>query len=91
MKMREAEMKFQLELLQKKSDLGALAPEENKCEEKFDFAKNSKLVPEFDETDPDEFFLHFEKVALGRKWPKECWPALMQTALKGKVGLRICL
>ena len=58
--------------------------EEIIVEEKFDFARNSKLVPEFDETDPDEFFLHFEKVASGRKWPKDCWPALMQTALKGK-------
>ena len=83
-KERESERKFQLELLQRKTELGVAVNEDSIGEEKFDFAKNSKLVPEFDETDPDEFFLHFEKVALSRKWPKECWPALMQSALKGK-------
>ncbi|XP_072182212.1 uncharacterized protein [Diadema setosum] len=50
----------------------------------FDIAKNVRMVPEFDEGDVDRYFLHFEQVADSMEWPKEKWPHLLQTKLKGK-------
>ena len=52
--------------------------------QKFDVTKHFRLVPTFDEEDPEEFFLHFEKVAGNLEWPKDYWPALLQSALTGK-------
>ncbi|XP_062894791.1 uncharacterized protein LOC134341016 [Mobula hypostoma] len=43
-----------------------------------------KLVPLFAEEDVDRYFLHFEKVAENRKWPREDWAVLLQSVLKGK-------
>ena len=83
-KERDVERRFQMELLQKKYDLGMRNSQDIVNEENFDVSKWGKLVPGFDENDPDEFFLHFEKIALNRNWPKEHWPALIQGVLKGK-------
>ena len=42
-------------------------------------------MPEFHESYPGEFFLHFENVVVNkRKWPKDHWPALTQGTLRGK-------
>lgn len=56
----------------------------NNCDGKFDLTKYIKMVPEFDESDPDEFFSQFEKVASGMGWPQESRVMLAQSAFKGK-------
>jgi len=50
----------------------------------FDVVKVTKFVPLFDEDDPQEFFLQFERVANTLNWPREFWTLLIQTVLKGK-------
>ena len=51
---------------------------------KFDPSKYIKMVPPFNEKDVDKYFQHFEKVAESLEWPKESWPLLLQSVLKGK-------
>ena len=53
--------------------------------EKFDVAKNIRLVPPFQEKEVDGYFLHFEKIATSLKWPKEFWTMLLQSVLVGKL------
>ena len=53
----------------------------------FDLTKVSRLVPRFDESDPDVFFRQFEKTATTLSWPKEFWTILIQTVLTGKGAL----
>ncbi|XP_062916237.1 uncharacterized protein LOC134352747 [Mobula hypostoma] len=43
-----------------------------------------RLVPPFDETNVDRYFLHFEKVAVSQDWPRDKWAVLLQSVLKGK-------
>ena len=50
----------------------------------FDISKVVRLVPVFDELDPDEFFSLFEKLATSLNWPKTLWSIILQSALKGK-------
>ena len=52
--------------------------------EKFDATKNIRLVPKFQETEVDKYFLHFEKIAESLKWPKESWTLLLQSVFIGK-------
>ena len=42
------------------------------------------MVPDFDESDVDRYFLHFEQVADSMEWPREKWPHLLQSKLKGR-------
>ena len=51
---------------------------------KFDATKNIRLVPKFQETEVDKYFLHFEKIAESLKWPKESWTLLLQSVFIGK-------
>ncbi|XP_072899713.1 uncharacterized protein [Hemitrygon akajei] len=53
-------------------------------EEWFKVSRKLRVVPPFEETDVDSYFLLFEKVAVNQKWPKEQWVALLQSVLKGK-------
>ncbi|XP_072921387.1 uncharacterized protein [Hemitrygon akajei] len=53
-------------------------------EERFNVSRELRVVPPFEETDVDSYFLLFEKVAVNQKWPKEQWVALLQSVLKGK-------
>ena len=75
---RERERQFQLDMMTKKIQLGV------KEEPAFDYLRVGKLVPKFDETDPEEFFLQFENMALTLKWPVPYWPLLVQSVLVGK-------
>ncbi|XP_072891577.1 uncharacterized protein [Hemitrygon akajei] len=52
-------------------------------EEGFDVSRELRLVPPFEETDVDSYFLLFEKVAVNQKWPQEQWVALLQSVLAG--------
>ena len=50
----------------------------------FDLTKYVKLVPQFNESDVDKYFQHFEKIAKNLHWPENVWSTLLQAALKGK-------
>ena len=50
----------------------------------FDVSKYVKFVPDFQETEVDKYFLHFEKVASNLKWPADHWALLLQGSLVGK-------
>jgi len=50
----------------------------------FDATRNIRLVPKFQESQVDKYFLHFEKIADSLKWPKEHWTTLLQTVFIGK-------
>ena len=57
--------------------------DENRRNE-FDLTKYVKLVPQFNESDVDKYFQHFEKIAKNLHWPENVWSTLLQSALKGK-------
>jgi len=65
----------------------AINPREDRNQEKFDLAKNSKLVSPFNEQDPDSYFRDFEKTALHLKWPRVQWTWLLKTKLVGKAAI----
>lgn len=75
---REKERRFQLTMLEKKSEMGLIG------EQAFDVTKCCKFVPVFDELDAEEYFLQFENVATSLSWPKGYWPIIAQTSFKGK-------
>ena len=79
---KEKDRAFQLQMLQLKIDAGL--PTDGTSQVKFDLTKFLKMVPKFDETDPDEFFLQFEKVSDSMKWPEDYKVMLAQSAFKGK-------
>ena len=92
----DTKLKFELELekakLEKQVELAKLDKEnqgDNKSSstsDKFNPSKCSHLVPEFDESNVDQFFAHFEKIALSMKWPKDQWVAIIQKSFKGKAS-----
>ena len=47
----------------------------------FDLTKYVKLVPQFNESDVDKYFQHFEKIAKDLHWPENVWSTLLQSAL----------
>ena len=51
---------------------------------RFDAMRQSHLVPKFQEEKVEEFFQHFEKVAISLDWPKAVWSTLVQSSLVGK-------
>ncbi|XP_059831920.1 uncharacterized protein LOC132397312 [Hypanus sabinus] len=53
-------------------------------EERFNVSRELRLVPPFEETDVDSYFLLFEKVAVNQKWPRDQWVVLLQSVLKEK-------
>ncbi|XP_042216938.1 uncharacterized protein LOC121862692, partial [Homarus americanus] len=69
---RERERQHELALAQvssRRPDLQALSlVSETKL---FDVTKHLRLVPAFDEEDPQEFFMQFEKIAKSFQWPEE--------------------
>lgn len=84
-KERAEERAFQIELLTKQAELGiAMRPADGTGSDTFDITRQSRLVPSFDENDPQEFFLQFEKTAMSLSWPVKYWPVLIQTNLVGR-------
>ena len=51
---------------------------------KFDMVGNLRLVPKFEEREPDTFFSLFEHVASVRGWPQANRVVLLQSVLTGK-------
>ena len=43
----------------------------------FDVGKHIRLVPLFQETEVDKYFMHFEKIASNLKWPEDVWTVLL--------------
>ncbi|XP_068208711.1 uncharacterized protein [Palaemon carinicauda] len=59
---------------------------ERELGECFSLAKALKLLPPFDEKEPDVFFGIFEDTATTLHWPKEQYVLLIRSALKGKAA-----
>ena len=72
--------KVELEIEQQKNKTGQNSRESSA----FDPSRVSRLVPPFKEDEIDQYFVHFEKVALNLKCPKDCWTTLLQTVFTGK-------
>ncbi|XP_069975925.1 uncharacterized protein [Penaeus vannamei] len=43
-----------------------------------------KFVPKFNETEPEYFFIHFERVAALHGWPEDKWVLLVHSAFVGR-------
>ncbi|XP_068205624.1 uncharacterized protein [Palaemon carinicauda] len=80
----EREHIYQLELLEKKRTIKDNVSQGDESEQVIDVVKASKMIQLFDEADPDEFFMLFERLALNLKWPKRLWPVILQPSLKGR-------
>ncbi|XP_068249256.1 uncharacterized protein [Palaemon carinicauda] len=59
---------------------------ERELGECFSLTKALKLLPPFDEKEPDVFFGIFEDTATTLHWPKEQYVLLIRSALKGKAA-----
>ncbi|PFX24909.1 Transposon Ty3-I Gag-Pol polyprotein [Stylophora pistillata] len=86
-RLEKEKLAFQHEMEMKKLEvqmqLGLVSGSE-KHGENFDVTKHIRLVPPFQETNLEKYFLHFEKVEESLKWPKEYWAMLLQSVLLGK-------
>ncbi|XP_069981706.1 uncharacterized protein [Penaeus vannamei] len=45
---------------------------------------STKFVPKFSETEPEYFFIHFERVAALHGWPEDKWVLLVHSAFVGR-------
>ena len=59
---------------------------EKKFTEAFSLVKARKLVPNFDEKEPDIFFTTFEDTASTLGWPQDQFVLLIRSELKGKAA-----
>jgi len=50
----------------------------------FDVSKRVYFVPPFQEREVKKYFMHFEKIACGLKWPEDVWTVLLQSVFVGK-------
>ncbi|XP_065893824.1 uncharacterized protein [Dysidea avara] len=79
------ERKIAVQLKAKELELATVtAKTPTSVSEKFDVTRHIRFVPPFQETEPDRYFLHFEKVATSLEWPREVWTLLLQSTLVGK-------
>ena len=78
----------QRELLQMQLDLERLKrdnrPEVDNRVPQFDVSQNLRLLPSFDESDPDTYFTLFERIADSRAWSDLDRTTLLQCVLTGK-------
>jgi hypothetical protein len=65
------------ELLRNRSSFG-------RAPDTFDIVGNLRLLPQFNEKDPETFFLLFERVANARSWPDSDRALMLQCVLTGK-------
>ena len=64
--------------------------DENRRNE-FDLTKYVRLVPQFNESEVDQYFQHFEKIAKNSHWPEIVRFTLLQFVLKGKARERFAV
>ncbi|XP_057674676.1 uncharacterized protein LOC130905366 [Corythoichthys intestinalis] len=57
---------------------------DNSSPKPFVASRQIGLVPEFRESEVDEYFETFERIATAFKWPPEAWAPLLQSKLIGK-------
>ncbi|XP_068244052.1 uncharacterized protein [Palaemon carinicauda] len=81
-KEREAEIRHQKKL----QELSLSNRKEATLPATFEVLKASKLVPDFDERDPEVFCQNFEQIAETLKWPVEFWSLLIRNKVKGKAA-----
>ncbi|XP_064098186.1 uncharacterized protein LOC135209441 [Macrobrachium nipponense] len=71
-------------------ELSAIRIEERLAEiqlpDAFDLSKALKLLPVFDEKDPDVFFITFENTATSLNWPRDQYVLLIRNSFKGKAA-----
>ncbi|XP_068205629.1 uncharacterized protein [Palaemon carinicauda] len=71
-------------------ELSAIRIEERLAEKQlpdaFDLSKARKLLPVFDEKDPDVFFITFENTATSLNWPRDKYVLLIRNSFKGKAA-----
>lgn len=72
-----------LNLIQEGKLLGSESPDGVKVEA-FDIFSNLRLLPKFNEKDPDSFFSLFERIAEARKWPEGDQALMLQCVLTGR-------
>jgi len=65
------------------------APPQTHAQTTFDVAKNVWLLPKFDESDVESFFVTFEGCAEQLKWPKECWTVILRCVFTGEAQ-KVC-
>lgn len=56
----------------------------NVSRREFDVVSNLRLVPKFDEGDPNKFFSLFERIANTRNWPDSERVVMLQSVFTGK-------
>ena len=62
------------------------APQQPHGNDRFDPARNIRLVPKFIERSVEKYFPQFEKVAKNLNWPRQAWTTLLQSVLVGKAA-----
>ncbi|XP_068245891.1 uncharacterized protein [Palaemon carinicauda] len=71
-------------------ELSAIRIEERLAEKQlpdaFDLSKARKLLPVFDEKDPDVFFITFENTATSLNWPRDQYVLLIRNSFKGRAA-----
>ncbi|XP_068239120.1 uncharacterized protein [Palaemon carinicauda] len=68
----------------KEKEEGKLIPEP------FDVGKVQKLLPTFEEREPDNYFSVFEDTAKNLNWPQDKWYLIIRNSFKGK-ALSVCV
>ncbi|XP_068248780.1 uncharacterized protein [Palaemon carinicauda] len=79
-----AELEIQKE--QKSANIQIKLKTDGEIPSKFDILKAKKLLPDFDEKDPEVFFTTFEDTAKTLKWPQEQWVMVVRNQFKGKAA-----
>ena len=85
LELKEKELSIQLKLreLEAGPKEARMTPRVDKSAD-FDISKQIRFVPEFQETEVDKYFTHFEKIAKSLAWPEDVWTLLLQSVLLGK-------
>ena len=82
LEIREREIAVQIKA--KELELATATARSSSASEQFDVTRHIRFVPPFQETEPDKYFLHFEKIATSLSWPEKVWTLLLQSVLVGK-------
>ena len=83
MERQRMEMEERIEIERIRAQQNAPLPQQDN---RFDVARNIRLVPKFIEKSVDKYFLQFEKVAENLNWPRPTWTTLLQSVLTGKAA-----
>ena len=72
LEIREREIAVQLKT--KELELATTTVRSSGTSEQFDVTRHIRFVPPFQETEPDKYFVHFEKIVTSLSWPKRHGP-----------------